>query len=93
VSNLRPSVLSSLLRKSRDLRIEVLRDTLPGWEWKAQRDGFGWTYEGRRDGREVRVCRFAQLWDYDDEAEGAWMVQEKNADVQSFFSWMSKEKT
>lgn len=33
------------------MRIDDFRREMPDWRWTAERDGFGWEYVGRKDGR------------------------------------------
>lgn len=65
------------LRLRNELRLAALQRECPGWQWHAERFGFGWHYIGHRHGRNVRVYPCAQLDVGDDERPSTvWYVDD-----------------
>jgi hypothetical protein len=61
------------------MTLTQLRKELPTWDWRAERDGFGWIYVGTKAFAEVTVRAFSVLsGPSDDDYSTQWRVIEGN---------------
>ena len=67
------------------MNLKILRSGAPEWKWTANRSGFGWHYEGERDGRRVVLRRMARLID-EDEFSTEWFAGDE-----PFAIWWMRE--
>lgn len=70
--------------------LQVLREDLPEWSWRAVRCGMSWRYEGERKGKRITLMRQAILCGpCDDDFTSRWMTHETG---ESYATWYVRER-
>lgn len=74
------------------MKLSHLRAELPSWEWRAVRNGMGWSYEGTKGQRRVEIRAYAVLTGEDD-YETQWRVTEPEKQASGSYAsfWMMEE--
>lgn len=72
-----------------EMSLQMLRDDLPEWSWRATRHGMRWRYEGHRDEDRVTLIAHAAIsGPLEDDYTTRWMVFETG---ETYVVWYQRE--
>ena len=73
------------------MSVQILREELPEWSWRAVRAGMGWRYEGHRgDTRATLQAEAVLCGQGEDDFTVQWTVYETG---ESYATWYCREIT
>ena len=70
------------------MSLQMLREEMPEWSWRAVRHGMGWRYDGHRGAHRVTLMRVGVIVGEDD-VSSRWMVYETG---ETYATWYIRER-